>query len=162
MLKHFRFINFNIYLVLQCSDDELKSVTSEGTSQSNKLSLSSRKKRRMSASTDSDTCNKILEKACSQLEEIGQRRRMDDSQAFGLNVAKSLRLIPEASDRALCKLKTQELLVQYQLYPPSKQGQQSKQSNVNASNCSQQPATYLAQLNNFTPYHTDLYMQPPK
>ena len=64
--------------------------------------------------------------------------------------------------RALRKLKIQELLVQYQLYSPSKQGQQSNQSNLNATNCSQQPASHLAQLNNFTPDHIDLYMQPPK
>ena len=49
-------------------------------------------------SADSDACTKILEKARSQLEEIGQRR-IGDSQAFNSSVADSLRLIPVANSR---------------------------------------------------------------
>ena len=58
--------------------------------------MSSRIKWKVSA--DSDACTKIFEKACSQLEEIGQRM---DSQAFGLDVAESLWLIPEEGDPAV-------------------------------------------------------------
>ena len=72
--------------------------------------MSSRIKWKVSA--DSDACTKIFEKACSQLEEIGQRM---DSQAFGLDVAESLWLIPEEGDLALyCWYNTSCIL------PPSK------------------------------------------
>ena len=88
-------------------------------------------------------------------------------QAFGLNVTESLRLIQDPRDRALCKLKIQELLVQYQLYPPSKQSQHvhgNPSTSMNAASpCAPQPGSFLSPLNDFTaPNQANYYMEPPK
>ena len=88
--------------------------------------MNQRSKRKKNDITDDSKTVELLEKACHQLESVSHARnadKPDDCHIFGLHVAASLRLISDARNRALCKLKIQELLFNFQFEPqrPSEQ-----------------------------------------
>ena len=71
-----------------------------------------------------NACNSILEQACTQLKQLSDnmnsRKRpspppaQDDCHLFALHVAENLRQIKDLRSRAMCRLKIEEVLFQFQ------------------------------------------------
>jgi hypothetical protein len=74
-----------------------------------------------------DVYSSILEQACGQLKQLGenmiqqkkpsQPAEQDDCHIYAMHIAENLRQIKDPRNRALCKLKIEEVLFQAQFWP---------------------------------------------